>query len=157
MSNALSPELLAQLFAQDSNDPFLTLITLSHTAFVDDIRIVNNTKPIVSRGNTFQPFPMKIRLPIDDGESSRDFQIDFDNASLELIEEIRTVTTAIDVTMEMILASMPDVVQISQGDLQISGLTYNAQRISAKIVLDSFLNIELTSERYNPTNFPGLF
>lgn len=157
MANTLSPELLAQLFAQESNDPFLTLVTLSHASFAGDIRLVNNTKNITSNGLVFQAFPMKIRFPMDDGETARDFTIEMDNVSLELIEEIRSVTTQIGVRIEMILASLPDAIQVSQDELLIASLSYNAQRITARIILDSFLNVEITSERYNPTNFPGLF
>ncbi len=157
MSNELSAELLAQIFSQNSNDPFLTLVTLSHDSFAGEICLVNNTKNIVSRGRTFRAFPMSIRLPMDDGETARNFVIDFDNASLELIEEIRSVTTKIGVKLEMILASMPDAVQMSQEDLEISTLSYTATKISANIVLDGFLNSELTSEQYGPSNFPGIF
>jgi len=157
MSNSLSPELLAQIFSQESGDPFLTLVTLSHDTFAQDIRLVNNSKDVVSRGNTFTAFPMKIRLPMDDGETARDFTIDFDNASLELIEEIRSVTTQIKVKLEMILASMPDVVQMEQPELSIITLSYNARGIRAGIVLDNFLSVEISSEKYGPGNFPGLF
>ena len=157
MSNSLSPEVLAQLFAQESYDPFLTLVTLSHASFANPIRLVNNTKDIVSRGDTFMAFPMKIRFPMDDGETARDFSIELDNVSLELVEEIRTVTTQIDVKIELILASLPNVVQILQDDLKIATIHYNGQKITARIVLDGFLNTAMTSERYGPTNFPGLF
>lgn len=157
MSNTLSAELLAQLFAQTSNDPYLTLITLSHESFDEDIRLVNNSADLVSRGLTFQAFPMKIRFPVDDGETARDFTIDFDNASIELIESIRSVTTQISVHLEMVLASLPDVVQVEQGELNIATITYTSTRITARIVLDSFLNVEMTSERYGPSNFGGIF
>jgi hypothetical protein len=156
MANQLSPELLAQLFAQESDDPFLVLVTISHESF-DDIRLVNNTENITSRGQVFQAFPMRIRFPVDDGETLRDFNIDFDNVALDLIEEIRSVTTQMDCKIELILASMPDVVQIPVEDLKINSVIYDATKISAKIVLDNFLNVEITSERYNPSNFPGLF
>jgi hypothetical protein len=157
MSNTLSPELLAEIFAQESGDPFLTLVTLSHPSFASDIRLVNNTVNITSRGNVFTAFPMKIRLPMDDGETQRDFALEMDNASLELIEEIRTVTTRISVKFEMILASLPDDVQMSQEDLAIVSLNYTARRISARIAMDSFLGVEITSEKYTYTNFPGIF
>lgn len=156
MSNQLTPALLAQLFAQESSDPFLTLVTLTHDDF-DPIRLVNNSVDIISRGNTFMAFPMRIRFPIDDGETARDFTIDFDNVSLELITEIRSVTDPIGVKIEMILASMPDVVQIVQDELQILTLQYTATALSAKVILDNFLNTAMTSESYGPTNFPGIF
>lgn len=156
MSNQLSPALLAQLFAQESNDPFLMLITLSHPTF-SDIRLVNNTEDIVSNGLTYTSFPVTIRLPVDDGETTRELNIDFDNVSLELIDEIRTVTTPINLKIEMILASNPDLVEITLEDLKLRSLTYNKQRISAKIIMDNFLNVELNAEVYGPKNFPGIF
>tara|TARA_R110000868_G_scaffold126712_4_gene333958 strand:+ start:1663 stop:1968 length:306 start_codon:yes stop_codon:yes gene_type:complete len=100
---------------------------------------------------------MKIRTPIDDGESSRDFTIDFDNVSLDLITNLRSVQGDIEVTIQLILASLPNVIQMSHEDLLIRTVTYNAKRISAQIVLDGFLAVEMTSERYRPSNFPGIF
>lgn len=155
--NTLSPELLSQLFSQESPDPFLTLLTLSHPAFSSDVRLVNNTVDIVSRGDTYMAFPFKIRLPVDDGETARDIALDLDNASLELIEEVRAVTTAIGVKFEMVLASMPDVVQISQPGLKLQNLSYTGTRITARVILDNFLDVAMPSERYEPTNFPGIF
>ncbi len=77
--------------------------------------------------------------------------------SLELIEQIRTVTTQINVHVEMILASIPDVVQMDQAELFISSLSYNSKTITATIVMDTFLNVAMTSERYAQSNFPGIF
>lgn len=157
--NSLSPELIAQLYAQESNDPFLTLVTLTHSSFVSPIRLVNNTSNIISRGNTFSAFPLKITLPVDDGETSREVTIQFDNVSLELIDEIRSVSSAdrIGVKLELVLASLPDAVQISLEEMKIGAVTYNSKVVSAKLVMDDFLNSEITSEKYGPDNFPGLF
>lgn len=159
MSNSLSPELLAQLYAQESNDPFLMLVTISHSSFSSSIRLVNNSENIVSRGQTFQAFPLKIRLPVDDGESNREVSIDFDNVSLALIDEIRSVSSEerIRVKLEMVLASLPNDVQMSLEELQILNVTYNKLRVSAKLGLDDFLNTELTCEKYNPSTYPGIF
>lgn len=155
MANELSNEVKAQIFGQESTDPFLTLVTLSHDTFT--ARLVNNSTDIVSNGETFIAFPMKIRLPVDDGETVRDFSIEFDNASLELITNLRSVTGDIGVRIDLILASIPDVIQMSHEDLLVRSISYNAQRVSAKIVLDSFLAVEMTGERYSPSNFPGMF
>lgn len=155
MSNELSNEVKNQLFSQESGDPFLTLLTLTHPYFT--ARLVNNSKDILSRGFTYSAFPMKIRLPVDDGESSREFSIEFDNVSLELIANLRSVTTPVGVKIEMILASMPDIPQMVFEDLLIRSVVYDSKRISAKIVLDNFLSVAMTSERYNPASYPGLF
>jgi Domain of unknown function (DUF1833) len=148
---------LAQLYSQQSDDVFLILLTLSHPTFASDIRLVNNSTDIVSRGDTFTAFPFKIRLPVDDGESNREVSIEFDNVSLELLDELRTVTTSIEVNIEMILNSLPDEVQISLGELKIQTVSYNKQTVSARLFLDSFLTTELNSEVYSPSVYPGIF
>jgi len=155
VSNELSNELKQELFAQESGDPFLALVTLTHTTFT--ARLVNNTVDVISRGDTYLAFPMKIRLPVDDGETARDFSIEFDNVSLDLITQLRSVTGDIGVKIELILASHPDVVQMSHTDLLLRSVSYNSQRVSARIVLDSFLAVEMTSERYTPSIYPGMF
>lgn len=156
MARQLSNELIQQLTGEVSNDPFLMLVTISHDNF-DTVYLVNNTVAVESRGNTYEPFPMNIRLPQDDGETQRNVDIIFDNVSLELIDELRVATTPVDCVLDMVLASDPDKVQISYEDLKIGNITYSKQNISAKLYLDDFLNTELTSEKYTPKNFPGLF
>lgn len=133
------------------------LVELSHPAFLTTQRLVNNNVDIVSRGNTYVAFPMKIRLPSDDGETSREVAIDFDNVGRDLIDEIRSITTPIQVKIEMILASNPDQVQISLEELKVRNISYDKSKISAKLSLDNFLNIAMTGEKYTPQNYPGLF
>lgn len=153
----LSNTLLAELYGQQSSDPFLTLLTLDHTSFTSTIYLVNNTVDVVSRSNTYLAFPMRVAPPADDGRSDRRVSIELDNVSLELIAEFRTITDPIDATVEMVLASDPDTVEIEIGELKVGNIAYDAQRITAELYLDDFLSTELTSEKYTPTAYPGLF
>lgn len=145
------------MFGQVSDDPFLMLVTLSHPDFSDTLYLVNNTVDIVSRGITYSAFPMEVSLPPDDGETTREVAISFDNVSLLLISELRSITTPMDVKIEMMLASDPDTVQLSLEELKMRSVTYDKQRVSAKLYMDSFLNVEMTSEKYVPSKYPGLF
>jgi len=152
----LSNNLLSQLYFQESDDPFLMLVTLTHSSF-GVLYFVNNMEQITSRGNVYLPFPMKMTLPTDDGESLREVTMEFDNVSLELIEEMRTVTDYIDVTIEMVLASAPDDVEIELGELKIKDVSYNQSEVRARLFMDDFLNTEMTGEKYTPSNFPDIF
>lgn len=156
MANQLSPQVLAQIYGQESNDPFLTLVTLSHSSFAD-IRLVNNVDDVVSNGLTYTAFPFKLNLPKDDGESNREMTIEFSNTGLDLITSIRSVTDPINVKIEMVLASLPNSVQLAFNELKTSNISYDRNRVQAKLYMDSFLNSELTSEKYTPTLYPGLF
>ena len=157
--NNLSAQLLAQLYAQESNDPFLILVTFTHSSFASPIRLVKNSNAIVSRGNTFTPYPFQIVLPTDDGEKLRQVTLTMDNVSLELIDEFRSVTGSdpIGVKVEMILASIPNEVQYSLEELKVVAVQYTRDTIQATLGLDDFLNTEIPSERYTPTNFRGLY
>jgi hypothetical protein len=156
MSNNLNAELLAQMFGQVSDDPFLMFVTLSHPD-ITPVYLVNNTVDQISRGQVYTAFPMQITLPTDDGESNREVKIDFDNVSRELIDEMRSITTPMDVKIEMALASNPDLVQLSLEELKLRSVTYDKQRISARLQMDNFLNVELNAEKYTPDRYPGLF
>lgn len=156
MPNQISQDLLRQLYAQESDDPLLMLVTLSHPDF-SPIYLVNNVEDIVSNGNTFIAFPMKIRLSVEDGETQKEVSIEFDNVGLDLIDELRTVTTPVQVRIDTVLASDPNQIQTTIEELKMRSVNYNSKRITAKLYLDSFLNVELTSEKYSPSNFPGLF
>lgn len=156
MSRQLSPQLLAEMFGQVSNDPFLILLTISNPSF-STIKLVNNTVDIVSRGETYTAYPFRLTLPPEDGETQKDITLELVNISLELIDEIRAATTPITVDMEMILASNPDEVQLSVLTLKTKVVKYNQDAILATLYLDDFLSTELTSEKYGPDNFPGLF
>lgn len=157
MANQLSPELLTELYGQQSGDPFLTLFTLTHPTFSLPLRFVNNSEDIVSNGDTYTAFPVRVILPPDDNESAREVRISFDNISLEVIDQFRSVTTPITASLQMVLASDPNTIQYSLEELKLTGITYDIRSISASLVMDDFLSVGLTSERYTPTNFPGIF
>lgn len=146
------------MFAQQSDDPFLTLITLNHPDWSVPTYLVNNSEDVISNGLTFNPFPFKIVLPTDDGETARKIALELDNVSLDLITELRSVIdNSIEVKIEFILASNPDEVEFSFDELKISNINYNQERIIAELYLDDFLNTEIPSEKYVPTLYPGMF
>lgn len=153
--NDITNELNEQLLSQESGDPFLTLLTLQNGTTV--IRLVSNSSDIVSNGETFTAIPMKLTLPTDDGETARSFKIVIDNIMLDLIVLLRTVVGGVTAKVDMILASTPDVIQMSYENLALSAITYDKTSITATFSLDNFLQIAMTSEQYTPSNFPGIF
>lgn len=154
----LSNNTLAQLFTQSSDDPFLTLYTLDHPDWADPIYLINNTEEIISNGETYIPFPVNITLPVDDGETIRSSKITLDNVSRDLIDIIRSTTdNEISVKLQMVLASDPDTVEIELGEMKIISVQYDAQKISATLTMDDFLNTEVSGEKYTPSLYPGLF
>jgi len=156
MARTLTQPTLTQLFLQESSDPFLMLLTLSHPSY-PTIRLVNNNEDIVSRTNTFTALAMKIVLPTDDGESIPKMQIVLDNVPLELMDELRSTTTPANVTIEAVLASRPDIVEILITDLLLSNISYDNRKITATLGLNDFFNQRIPGEIYSPQLYPGMF
>lgn len=152
----LSNTLIAQMYGQESDDPFLTLMTLTHDNF-DTIRFVNNSVDITSNGNVYEAFPFQITLPADDGEAIKDINITIDNVALELIDELRSITDYIYVKLELVIASNPDLVEVEIAELKIVSIEYNSTTITATLAMDNFLGTDLSNEKYTPSNYPGLF
>lgn len=157
MSRVLSNALRAQLNAQDSNDPLLTLVTITHPDMVEPIRLVNNTEDITSNGHLYSAFSFTCGLPNDDGESIKQVQLNVDNTSLEFISTIRSITTPMSVNIDFILVSIPDIIQFSLEDLEVRSVAYDISSMRFILTVDDNMNVSLTSEEYNPATYPGLF
>jgi hypothetical protein len=158
MANQISAQLIAQMFAQESGDPFLTLVTLTHPDFAGPVRLVNNQEDIISNGQTFIAFPLEITLPTDDDAGvAREISITFANTSLELVDELRSVQTPVNVQLDLILASTPDIIEFSFQEFKLRTVSFDQMSVQAKLFMDDFLNVELTSESYSPAIYPGLF
>ena len=100
---------------------------------------------------------MTVTLSEDAEDVERTVSIVFDNVSLALIEQMRVSTNPLDAKIDMILASMPDDIQISIPDLKIRNVIYDAQTIKATLYVDDILNTGLPDEKYTPSSHPGLF
>jgi len=147
---------MAQFYGQVSDDPLLTLLTITHPS-ITTVRLVNDIVNIVSRGDTYVAIPFKMTPPKDTEDARREAELTLDNVSLELVDELRAVTTPMSVKVELILASLPNVVQVSYDELKIRSISYDKNSIRATLFMDDFLNTEMTSEKYGTDLYPGLF
>lgn len=153
---SFSPNLFAQMTARESDDPFLMLFTISGDG-VETIRFVNNTENITSRSKEFVAFPVKLTLPMEDGDTVPSVKVVFDNVSLELVDELRAVTVPLDVKIEAVLASSPDDVEISYEQLKLGNIRCNDKTIDANLFFNDILNSAIPSEKYEPQTYPGIF
>jgi hypothetical protein len=143
--------------SQNTDQVFLFLLTLNHTDLTNPILVVNNTENITSNGNVYTAFPFNLVLPQDDGESLPQVVITLSNVSLEFIDEIRGLNGALDVKLDVILASSPNTIEMSIDGMKTYTISYDAQNIQATCQIEDVLNMSFPNELYLPSNFPGLF
>jgi Domain of unknown function (DUF1833) len=158
MPRDLSANALKEIFSQQSSDPFLFLFTFTHPDYPGQFfRFVNNLVDITSRGDVYSAMAIKITLPVEDGNSIPTVMLEMDNVGLEILSEMRKVTSPFTVLVELILASDPSYIEMSVPDMLLTKLTYDASRLTGTLTSDNFLNQKLPSGIYSPNFFPGIF
>lgn len=156
MARTLSSNALASIHAQETGEVWLVLLTIENTGLATPIRVVNNNENITSRGNVYQAFPFEIVLPGEDPDGISKAVLRFDNVDRTAIQAIRGLPSAPTVTIEVILASAPDTVEISFGGMSLRNVRYDATVVEGELHFESLYNEPITFTM-TPSRFPGLF
>lgn len=157
MSRSLSTTAKQAIFAQQTSEVFLLLLTINHADLASPIYVVNNTEDVVSNGNTFQAIPFRFQLPGEDGESLSQVTLTIDNVSKLLVTGVRSISTPLDLKLQVVLNSDPDTVEAGDFDMKIRDVSYNALQMSGRCNFNDLLNEPYPAHTYNPVDYPGLF
>lgn len=133
---------------------YVSLITLTGNG-IQTVRVTTDNQDITSRGNLFTSVPCAIDLPSDDGSTLPTLKLKL-YFTPELISEVRAATDSIQVLVEQIWTSNPDVVEEDFPYLELAQVSYDREFISADLRMRDVLNQANISETYGPLTHPGL-
>lgn len=157
MPRPFSPAARAAIHGPATNEALIPLVTITHAPTGDVFRVCANTEKIVSRGQEFSPFAFQITLPVESGEEMGGVQFVLDNTTLLLVDMLRRITEPAQFVLELVLASAPDYVEYTIADLLLREVTWDASKISGKLMLDDVLNQHFPKDSYDPVQYAGLF
>jgi len=157
MSRPLSNPAKQGVFAQETEQVFLPLVTITHPDLAEPIRVVRNTEDIVSRGQEFVALGFDLTLPDDSEDSVPAMKLEIDNVDRRIVEAIRTITSPAQVTTEVVLASQPDTVEAAFEGYTLRDTEYDALRVTGTLALEDVLNEPFPSGTFTPNLFPGMF
>lgn len=140
-----------------SGEVWLVLLTISHASLGTPIRVVRNTVDIVSNGETFTAYPFEISLPEDVDGQIPQVSLSISNVDKMLMDTLRSIITPLDVTVQVVLASSPDVIELSVTDFKLREVQYDATNINGTLLMEDVLNIRIPADIMNPGQYPGLF
>jgi hypothetical protein len=167
---SLSPAALQAMFSPDASDTLAVLLTISGPGMTT-VRLTDNyTQRITSlttddevvygirsRSQDYIFIPFSITLPTEETEAAPRCQITINDVTRYLIPTIRNATTALSVNIELVLTATPDVVEASFGGFLMSGISYNANTITADLNVESLAIEPFPAHTFTPSYFPGLF
>lgn len=157
MSRDTSTTFRNAVMAQETGEVPLLLLTLDHADLSVPIRVVNNSKDIVSGGETFIAFPMEITLADDPEERMPQASISIDNVDRSIVTAVRTITSAPTITIELILASDPDTIEASYDNFTMKSISYDSLTVTGTLTIEDFTLEPFPGGSMLPGNFAGLF
>ncbi|CAB4195922.1 hypothetical protein UFOVP1299_43 [uncultured Caudovirales phage] len=165
----LSSEMLRGVFAQETGICPVFLITLAHSTLSSDIFISSDPTVrlsetaldvvygTVSRGKEYLFYPFRLTLPSDEDSGPQPMNLEIDNVSLALMKIIRTITTPPTLTVEIVLSSSPDTVELTWPEYLLSNIKYDVNTITGTLVLETLTREPFPALAFTPGYFPALF
>lgn len=140
--------------ARSQADPPLRLVTLTHADWGFAVRVVENDAPITSNGFVFDYAQAMVTLPSESDIASRGALV-IDNVQSGLSGLFLSVGPTIKATVQIVMASQPDVVLKSYTDLNFENLSISGPIIAGELVREDYER-ELYGPRVmNVEDFPG--
>jgi hypothetical protein len=154
---ALSAPARAALYAQETDQALLPLLTISHADLTQPIRLVADGQNQTSRGNTFIAYPFSIDIPDETGDQPPTPRLTIDNVAEDILVAIRALSSAPTITLEVVLSGSLDTVEAGPFALSLLSVDYDALTITGQLGSEDMLNESFPGDAYTPANFPGLF
>lgn len=142
--------------ASATGEVWLSLVELENANWAEPVRLVRDTTDVVSGGNTYLAFPFDISLPDEEAEQQSVVNFVAYTANSDLIAQIRSASDVITGRVFWVLASSPEVIEISFVELEIRVIDYDDKTISGSMVIEPVMDSLFGSRLMDNVNTPGL-
>lgn len=160
MARAISARLRDAMLAQETGEVLLAICQISHPSILNGpIRVVNNLENLVSDGQTYTAFPFQITIPSDTAEGRPTLRLILDNVDRQMVQAIRNLspTSTPTVQVDLVLASTPDVIEVSFPNLSLRNVSYDVFTVEGELALNEDDREPFPADTFSPQQFPGLY
>lgn len=166
MARQVSNTFKTAIYAQQTSEVFIVLLTISHPNFAENIRIssdltqdlpIAGVKGTISNSLEYIYLPFSIILPQDDDTGVSRASITIENVNNEIIDYIRQADSSLNIDFKIVLSSDPNVEEIIFEDFKLESVNYDANTISGDISIEYFELEPFPSRDFTPSDFPGIF
>lgn len=157
MSRSITPETQAALFAPETDETFLMLLTIDHPALSQPLRVCNDGVDVTSRGEVFTAFPFSLSLPDDEDGRPPRARLAIDNVDRQIVQAVRSLVSSPTVFIEIIRAAAPDVVEARFEDFRFTNISYDSNLVEGDLTIEDFTTEPYPAASFTPSLFPGLF
>lgn len=158
MPRNLSSTARRAVFAQQTGEVLVHLLTLSHPSLPVPIRVTDNAEDVVSLGTTYQHFPFEATLPDETDEGVPEVSLSICNADRAIVRAVRELQgDAMTAELRVVLADSPDVTEAGPYTFSLRDIEYDAAVVRGKLRFEDLLNEPYPCDEFTPTRTPGVF
>lgn len=147
------------VLATSADEPLLAMVEITHADLGDTpIRVINDTQPLVSRGQTFLACPFDVTLPDDVDGQIPQARLEVDNVGRELTQwlEVSRGGQGARCRLMFVLRSDPDVYEVDL-TMDLTGLKITNLRASGVLGFKHTLGQRSVAKTFTPATAPGLW
>lgn len=156
MSRTLSMAMMAAMYAQETGEVFVKLLTIDVPAS-PSLYLTDNSENVTSNGREYISFPFDLQLPTDEAGNISEARLTIDNVSRALVDDIRTLSGPLRLTLQIALASEPDTIVEVFTDYLLVEVSYDSLAISGALSQENFLREPFPKDHMTPAITPGIF
>ena len=158
MARALSATGEASVLANETTEEWILLLTVNHASFSGPQRFARRRTSIVSNSNTYNAAFFDLSFPDQTPNQLPRWQVTIDVVDQAVLAELRSVSTAPDIQIDVIRAAAPDTIEMTTGtDYKLRSLAYTGTTVTGEISMEDLLSEGFPGGRILPSNFPGGF
>lgn len=155
--SSLSPQGRAAVFAQSTDAEFISLLTFTHPNLPAPIRLCSGGRNVMSRGEQYQYFPFDLIRPSATPDAPPQARLAISNVDRRIVEAVRSLSGDLFVSIELVLASQPSVLEEGPIHLVLRDVRYDELRIDGELQPEPVLTEPCPPDRYTPSRNPALF
>lgn len=157
MPRPVSATFRAAVYGEETAEVFLQLLRIYHASIVGGpIRLVNDTNNLISNGEEYIACPFQINFPDDREGVLPEVQLAIDNVDRQMVATLRTITTPLEVELELVVASTPDVVEVPPQRFTMRMASWNINTVTGTLKFEDILNEQFPGGTFTAALWPGL-
>jgi hypothetical protein len=147
----------AAIYAAQTGEAFLMLLTISHAELAAPIRVTSDGVVTTHGGQPYNPWPFAIALPFERDDQLATTRLVIDAIDRSIVIALRSISSAPTVELKVVLASSPDTIEAGPFTFTLKNAAYDVVTVEGDLAFEDILNEGFPGGSFVPTSHPGLF
>ena len=161
MARTISQSTRDEITSTGSVVAFLTCVVIESDELASPLYFIQNNVDVVSSAyngsQTYLAANFKVTLPNQEESTVQDSSISISGVNRQVIEAVRSITTAPTVRTFVIREDTPDDIELGPFIFKLRNISYNKDTVSGSLLYEYTLRNNISTVTINSRSFPGLF